>query len=389
MARLINDTDVGVTAGGSLQAAGGLLNVSSTSFRRIRAKLGVVRAGAGVVATVCVVGDSNMRGTGSGQPTGNGTDGYNGIINQIARQLTDVWKIPANAEIITGYNGYESTLATYDNRIVATGSFVGTPGSGLKGLAGQIFQASGAGTLEITPSVPCDTVDLLWLDAGGGMTYQIDGAAAVDVGVTNTSSIKRKTIALGSLASHVFKINRTSGTAYPDVFIFYTAAQSSRVDLVNCGWHGSSTNNWVTGAGGAYWNFDRQIGFLNTDLVIWGLAGTNDWGGSTSVATFIANTTTLVNKVKALASPPDILFVTAPPDGRTTGFSPNQQQYVDAFIALAPTLGVPVFDRWRRWGDQPTMEALGAMNTDHLHLTRAGAAMDANELLAAILGVAH
>lgn len=373
------------------KAHGGILNMSPTCFRRIRSKIGMVRAGAGSAVIVGCPGDSIGRGTGAGavgSSETDGTGGYNGILNQIATQLT-ARGITANCENVFGYGGYEQAFSSFDNRITVTGSFNRALGGGFDGFGGQIFQATTTGTLKYAPVINGDTIDLYYLDNGAACTYQIDAGSTVALNTTSTSAIKKATISLGSVGAHNLQINWVSGTLLIVGFNTYTAATTHRVDILNGNWHGSRTDNWVSGNTGSYWNFDGLIGFVNADLVIYQLAGSNDWSNSIALSTFLANTQTLLSKITALTSVPDILMVTPPPRNDGTGLQSIQQQYIDGFINIAITNGLPVYDRWRRWGGltgEAAMETFGVMNADHIHPTRAGYVMDAQELINCILG---
>lgn len=373
---------------------GGLLNVQPYSFRRTRVKIGAANAGFGS-CTIVGIGDSIMRGTGAGAPGSaqtDGTGGYNGTLNQMATQLGAVG-ITASCENVFGYGGYEQNFSSLDNRITVTGSFNRPSGGGIDGLGGQQFQASTTGTVKFAPVVSVDTIDVYYLNNGASFSYGVDGGSTTTVNTTNNSTIQKISVSCGSLGTHYVTINWVSGTSYVCGFVGRNSAVTSLVTLINGAWHGSQTSDWTSGNSGSYWNFDKMLTSLSADCVIWELCGTNDWSHSVSVSTFTTNLTTLISKITALATVPEILFITPPPRADGSGAESSQQQYIDAVIQFAIANGYPVYDRWRRYGSQfygysvaeSYMEALGAMCSDHIHPTRMAYSMDARELLGCIL----
>lgn len=373
---------------------GGLLNVQPYSFRRTRSKIGMANVGFGA-CTIVGIGDSIMRGTGagaSGSAETDGTGGYSGMLDQMATQLAAIG-ITASSNSVFGYGGYEQNFSSYDNRITVTGSFNRPAGGGIDGLGGQLFQASASGTVKFAPVVNVDTIDVYYLNNGASLSYGVDGGSTTTVNTTNNNTIQKISISCGSLGTHYITINWVSGTSYVCGFVGRTSTVTSPVTLINGAWHGSKTGDWTAGNTGSYWNFDKMLTSLSADCVIWELCGTNDWSNSVSVSTFTTNLTTLIGKITALATVPDILFITPPPRADGSGLESSQQQYVDAVIQFAITNGLPVYDRWRRYGSQfwgylaaeSYMEGFGMMNSDHIHPTKAAYSMDARELLGCIL----
>lgn len=361
-----------------------LQNISASSFRRTRAALGKLRAG--IAGAVFVgIGDSLTRGTSA--EAGN-AGGSSGILAQMAKIFAGQG-LPATADNVFGYGGYEQSFNAFDSRITVTGSFNKTAGGGIQGGGGQVFGAASAGTLVYAPIEQVSSFDIYYMSNGATFSWAIDGGAATNVVTTNNSTLIKLNVPAGTLGAHTLTISWVAGTTYIAGMVAQNTA-IKRIDLLNMAWHGSRTQQWVDGNTTGWWNFDKLIGHVGADLVIWGLGGTNDWGNSVPVETYKANSKTLLNKVLALASPPDILVVTAPPTLQVAGAYLDQQKYIDAEIDLATELGLPVFDRWRSWGGDPTvsepiMETIGAINTDKLHLTRAGHAMDAQKLVNYIL----
>lgn len=374
------------------QGQGYLLNAKPGSFARTRSKIAQVRTGKGN-ATIAALGDSLFRGTGSGTGTvGDNTQGVNSILWQM-RSVFSGRGITANAENAFGYGGWQgatsgNAINGYDSRITLSGSFDRNEYSSVVSFGGLAFSATAAGYLQITSSTAGDTVDIWYLSNGSSFSYQVDGGSATTVNTANDSTIKKATVALGSSATHAVKINWVSGSVYIVGMNFYTAA-TKRIDLLCGAWHGSQTQQWVTGSTGSFWNYDKAISALGCDLVLFGLGGTNDWGNSVTAAAYKVNLDALVYKITSLSSPPEILLVTAPPEGRSTGLAASQQDYVDAMIEFAFDSNIPVYDRYRSWGgraNSANMETWGALNNDHLHLSNSGYMADAEKLVGCILG---
>lgn len=378
---------VDITSLGIFSAGGRLIGAGPASLRRTTAKLAQATAGQGS-AVIVGIGDSIMRGTKSGDGTGgsDATQGYRGVLNQLAALMTGS-TLTVNAESVFGYGGYEQAFATYDNRITVTGAFNQGAGGGIQSGGGQIFKAGSAGTWTYAPVQSVNTMDIYYLRNGSSFTYSVDGAAAVTVNPGSAANaITKTTISLGTSGAHSVVVSWVSGTVYLLGANAYNNT-GNRVDLLNFGWHGSKTQQWVDGAATPQaWTYDNLISAVNANLVIFALGGTNDLAAGASVATYTANLATLVGKIKALSSPPDILLMTAPPRADVAGYEASIKNYAAAMTAYGAANNIPVYDRGSWYGDAAGAQTLGLLSSDAIHPLRAGYVRDARDLRSILLG---
>jgi lysophospholipase L1-like esterase len=139
---------------------------------------------------------------------------------------------------------------------------------------------------------------------------------------------------------------------------FLSTTKTVRLGVAGVG--GVTTSNWVAGDANSSLNAIRVYAPAAGIISL----GINDGGGSVSVASYIANMTTIITNVRVSG---DAIIMTMPPS-QSAPQSTFEAQYVPALYSLAASLGVPIIDIYGRFG--------GAWQTslmaDSLHPNAAG-----------------
>ena len=376
------------------QGVGHLYNYTPGSTRRIRAAMAKARTKAASGAIACI-GDSNVRGTGSAV---GGAQGYNGWPVQLAALLTAAG-VKAQCENFFGTGGYGGSFSSFDSRIVFSGSGISQPnGSGLVCPGGWLFYASATGSLTFTTQTACTACDIFYFgsSSAGSMSYQVDGGSATTFSCVQASSnIYKLTISLGALATHAVTLNWISGGVYLVGMDCYDAT-TPLLHIWNWGWHGSTSAQWTNQATGSTttptskWlplNCIAGSSAVQPAGIIGPALGINDMNttNNMSAATVQANKQLLLSSWAATSD--TILLTEGPSAAATVPSLAVQQSYNALDWQLALSNNIPMLDELGWMGDEPTMEALGIYNTDHLHKTYAGHSITAHMVRNALLAI--
>lgn len=262
------------------------------------------------------------------------------------------------------------TLPAYDPR-VNLGSWAVGAGVGIGGLT-LTTAAAGAPSI-FAPAIPIDTVELFLPTNGFGTgTYQFDaGGAPVAFSEGGAPSLQRL-LATTTLGMHDMRLNWVAGTLYQTPMVAYDSTKKD-FRIINMGMRNIATTGWLQQD--AAWRPFPGIGTYLPDITLISL-GANDGrpgGAGTSLATFIANMQTLINKATAAGG--KVGLVIPPPWNTATqdvGGTFTYAQMVAAYISLGETNSIDVCRTDLLFGSWAAATALGLTFPDELHYNAAG-----------------
>lgn len=349
-------------------------NVSETSLRRWRAALSKAIISTTTPARILCLGDSITQGVAS-------TPQY---LNNWPYRLRQLLAADGRAGtvgegvIIAG----GQTLSLYDNRW--------TVGSGWNRVGGAIVNtmwqaAPGSGTLSLAlPS--CDRITIYYTRHGinGTWSYNVDGGGSTSVNANGATAIMTESISV-SAGTHTLNIVPNPTTGYTMILAveYHTSSAINDVEVITGGGYaGNTTASFMASANA----FDTLpfLDFLSPDLTIICL-GRNDANPANGVSTaqYIANMTTLINRMRVTNSK-DVLIVTPPPS--SLSMYTQNQAIMDACYTLADTLDVAVLDINKRFG-AVWNTAPYSLSSDDIHPTDAGGHQIAQSVANLLLNV--
>jgi len=347
-----------------------LQNVTPGCFNRYLAARAAVRAGTGG-GLIGFTGTSLMLGFAAGDATNNLVRPRAPNV-RVADALNRMG-IPASSQGFMGNGFADATSATmqfYDNRITVSGGWA--PASTVGMSAGGFFARSqAAGTLSFAFTGAVDRLNIYEVQTNGytAGTYSvdIDGTTVISATESTTNNANnilkkiRSFTAVGS-GAHVLNINWISGGVGILGVELYSST-SPTIRCLNMGIGASTSTQWASTLLPGPTNTVALT--VNPDLIIDENAA-NDWLNGVPLDTYTANTTTRLSKFQTGSPQCDVIGMTPfpsanAPAGGFSQFAPRatQQLYVDAYIGVCVSLGIPYIDAWRKIGSWESMNILG------------------------------
>lgn len=289
------------------------------------------------------IGDSTTFGVGAGTQNGLKAKSY----------PTRLAEILAGAGLPTTKNGqlgtgnYNSgTYPTYNPMVVYGAGW----SAGSFSIGGNYFaNSTTTNALAFTPDIQVDTFVLFYVRNSGLGTFSwaVDAGTATQINTNQTAyGVQRLVIPAGALGAHTLNLARVSGNCVIVGAYGYNSAVSA-VDVLNAGWGGSTSVDWTDASSPI--RARPNLGVPGADLIIINL-GINDYTpsyGPTSVATYKANISTLIDEQKSSS---DILLIAPIPSDAARQALDVQAQYIQALYEVATEKGIPLVDMVQRWG---------------------------------------
>jgi hypothetical protein len=324
-------------------------------------------------------GDSVTTGIGSSIVSGiaddaaQNTDARKGRPPAVLARLASAAGYAALDGGMVGRNGSSQPLPVYDPRV----SFPGASWAYWAAADRQNFPAGGfldgnnAGPLIFTPTMQCDTFEMVMLNVGGRVTILIDGAAptsitapgatvngnVVDV-VNSDSGESRITVKAASAGMRSVSVQASGVT-----FMRSIRGWNSGVAAIDCLVHaaGSATSAEQSFSGNG-WSNNDALAFDAPDLTIIKL-GLNDSARGVSAADYKANVGKIIDTAKATG---DVL-VLWPHAANPDTFAPDAIQDALRIAAseIAAAKGVAFGDHRMAFGSWATIASRTADNTVH------------------------
>lgn len=313
-------------------------------------------------------GDSITIGFNEGPQAGEILESYP---TQAAEQLK-LSLIPAGHQ--TGYGGSglalsDIALSSVDTRFAALGGGWQAFDS-LSFHGATLWNNSTINPITFTPNLPCNAIDVYYLDVSGYDPFVVK-AGATTIGtatITATNLVKKLTCTTGSAAvsGTVFTIQKALADAKNLIVVGFECYDTAikQLTVVNSGIHGALLTSNLAVANTQFWQAMRMMTDSNSpvkfDLVAINY-GVNHWAnvGLNPVATFQTALDTLAVSPLVAASIPVLLF-TPPPSPSSVCAYATQKTYVDAILSVALTYNVAVIDVWNAWqGNWEYGNALG------------------------------
>lgn len=327
---------------------------------------------------IAKLGDSTFRGDATG---GDGTRAQKAIAYQLSQKLNGMGIVSGANSVWGSSSSLFTTLLSTDSRVTSTGAWTQT---GSLGPGGNTFGAGSTGTMTFTPAGNVTKADIYWINntAGRVFTWAVDGGAATNITTTGVYALTKTTVSLGTSGIHALTLAQNTGICnIVGIDAYDDTAGRNEISVWNWGVSGASSTNLVD-------NTDPVAGrlasytLLAPDLVIIEGGVINDWRQGIPVATTVANLTTLVNAMKAIAS---VVLYTPRFDNGTAGASAQQEDYVTAIRQLAATLGVELIDGRTSFGSFAIGNTAGFYSdTVHGDTGGVGYGDEANTILAAL-----
>lgn len=346
---------------------------------------GVINNGAD--AAICFTGTSLMNGA---KPASPNQYRPNSPAVRVARDLKRAG-IRANAENFIG-NGSainNSIFDVYDSR-VTRGAWA-SHNIGVPSVGGYPARVSAAGTLSFAFVGKFNLVDIFEVQTNafaGRYSADIDGSITVTAGhdtlVAAPATVLKRMFSFTETtdAAHTLNINWVSGS--PAIFgaSFYYSTEKS-VRCINLAMGDNTAARWALKDPANYYGPSFVVpGIIAPNLVV-DECGTNDWVGGVSVAAYTASTTTKLTAFKTVS---DVIGMTPYPTAAATIARSVQQQYVDAYIGVCQSLGIPWIDEWRACVPWEAEQAAG-QTADSYHPNQLGTRRKPNLISRAILSI--
>lgn len=325
---------------------------------KTKACLAKVKASTGN-CKVMFIGDSLVAGDGAAwQTTVPNYGRAAAVASQFAQELAIKWNVPATSQSLFGDAGIGTAayLTSYDPRLTLTGTVTASAFTTAGGNAWNLsaggsmnidfsglaqFPGSQPQTNDTSPLSKTNTFVAFPVPYGGGdtQTISVNGGAALTTWNDAGGSLLPVT-ATATLGTNVWNLNCTNGGSAGCFNVGGYAYNStvSQVLVLNAGWIGSATGNWIGSAGTAADPL-LAIAAIAPDLCIiqgWG----NDVTAGTAIATYESNFTA-INAKCALTG--DVLIVTSKPGAVSSASYATQQSYAVANSVVAGST-YPIYD---------------------------------------------
>lgn len=366
------------TAAGIVAAGGALVdNKTAPRFAHWRTALARVQLGAGN-ATLLVVGTSISAGEGSTGSGPNGNPISKSIPTLLAGRLTALG-LPASWQAINAdhANATASAITAFDSRVVP-GPWVGNFGT----LGGSFLYSNAVSStpLAITPTTSFDTIDIWYFrnPGNGTFTVNVDGGATLStINSSGTAGFVKATITC-TAGTHTINLTQTgAGPVYVMTVIPRTAA-NKEVTVINAARRGGLAAHY--GNDNNIYGSRAGLKAIAPDLTLIELTA-NDWKAPTDLTLYSNYIQNIIDDAKLSG---DVLLYTSIPSDTSYASIAQQQQYIDAIVALGVKNNVTVLNTTDRWTSFAFSNALG-MYFDGLHPAGIGSADLANGL-ARVLG---
>lgn len=321
-----------------------------------------------------IVGDSTSRGQSAGVGTAQAVNSWPMQMAGILRGMG----INAGADNVFadgGSWGQTQNIANFqsgDGRVTATGA---TALGGTLVEGGNAFNWNATGALNFTAQEPVDRMVIWWRDASAGRNFnwQVDGGPTAGQQINSsgtTQLVLTSPLSMGPVATHTFTLNWVAGAITIVGMSAYDSTRGKELSLLNWGICGANSANLINntdnpGAGRLLTITQTQPPGLLAEM-----GAINNWRASTTVASFKADTVTMVQTVKAYGGNP--ILITPVFDPSSTGNAANQTQYVAAMYQVAAEYDIPLFDIRKKWGSNANAVANGWQPAGDVHPTTAG-----------------
>jgi lysophospholipase L1-like esterase len=310
------------------------ITIPANSLNRFKAARNATKAGT-ADTKVAFIGDSTTRGVVAGV-----TDGTAYPSSFVAKLPAAVTALDSTLTTFGGGvygHGGLTPLTTYDNR------FAGTFSNGLPTVGGQHLLLNSGSTLNFTPTIPWDSVEITYVrNAGiGTFTVAADGGAVLATVVGNgAAGVLTQVVNVGSVGTHTLNLLGSTNGCYITGFDFYDSTKK-QLRLRNLG--ASSTKvidaNW-TGNTNVYDGRPTLRAMANHLVFI--QLGINDEVGATSISAYSTALQNLVTDIQT-ANGDAVLMTPLPISVATTPLA-TQNTYMQAVRDLATSLGVAMID---------------------------------------------
>lgn len=288
--------------------------------------------------------------------------------------------VPANATDSRGWSpisGSSSSLTAPWTVANNGGTSSTTSSFGFRNIKSQSI----SGGATITGTVTGTSVDI-WHTRGtntAAFQVRVDGALIGSYGgpTGSVTSGYVNRIPLGASGSHTVTITSGAGPAYINGITVLNGNESSGINVINAGVHGSQSVIWNSTASSATWLQD--ISALQPDVVII-MLGLNDYSSTTGRATYMTNIRNLVNALQNSNSGYPTILLVAPYKENFVA-SPRWEVYEYGLSELAQSEGVGFFDLRTKMPDigTPEGDASGYYN-DAVHPNALGNERIASEI---------
>jgi lysophospholipase L1-like esterase len=349
----------------SLRELGGpSYNVTPSAFPNWRAKLSNVRAaangGASVsFAKVVAIGDSTAAGGMSTSP-----DVFTKSWPSEFASLMDKYYCPTQRSMTWGAGPVG--VGVPDSRVTLGTGWNNTGGLSTLGNGGWVAATSATGQLTFTPGIPVDTFAVTYTsNTGLGSVVVKADAGATTLGTIATaggSLTTLQTVYTITKGTHTFTLDPPTGNT---VFIAAIEAYDSTLPSVRVAF-GAKSGTKVADFNTNSLDWQSKS-YLKADLALVSLT-VND-AGVTSVGTYTASMTTLINNLKTNGT--DVLLVVGPPRFDDTG-NANMGPLVNALYGLCDSLNVGMVDTMARFGSYAVSSPFGYYDGASLHLSPFG-----------------
>jgi hypothetical protein len=348
------------------------LNLSKATTSRVLAGYQAMLAGTRNM-NIAIMGDSTDRGVDETAVP------YNSQYPlSLAEQIAILFRadgIPSGANNWYGLSGNNlNDYAIRDSRVTfggtaAVGSTVIQGGAGLS-------MSSATATMTFTPQGDTNTANIYTLQfagfSGGQLAVLVDGTPTATITQDATTTIRKTTVALGSVGPHTITVNWAAGS---NALYGIDCYDNTRKEVTIRQWaiSGGTTSMMIDNAGSPQAGRLNQHNLYPVDLVLGDLGFVNSWRNNRSVANCQTDIDTLIDSVKAAGA--DFIFCVPPFDSGSTGNTANQQQYIDMAIKRCFAKGCAVFNIRQAWGSKSGSDAAGFSSAaDAVHPTIAGQA---------------
>jgi lysophospholipase L1-like esterase len=363
-------------SGFQVGTSGGGGSLATTAFAQplLHRALAKVSGGGGD-AKLLLVGDSTTWGYG----------GINGVgpANVMANTLT-AGGMPAALGMVIP--------SALDTRWVAgTGWTVPPAGSSNSWGAADIGWAGAVGaaasSLKFTPGngYSYDTFDVYYIQAPGfgSVSINIDGGGATVVNTAvGTAGIGKVTLTAAAATNHVLNLGLVTTAAVEIVGVEPSLSTASRLRVGNVGVPGTAAVTWANNVATPYGPLECIFAYA-PDVSIINL-GINDCTDATTLATYVADITTIANTCAYFGA---VILSSMNPSAPQNTYG-MEASYTAALSGLAAQYGWGFIDLFHNWGGFPGNAALTAdgFYYDAVHPSAIGYAdigrMDAAYLLA-------
>lgn len=214
----------------------------------------------------------------------------------------------------------------------------------------------------------------------GSFKYAVDGGATTTVSAVNATVQGGRLVTVTGLApgSHTVAITPDTDHVPIEGIMFYNGNETNGIRVWEGGHSGYKASDYIDGSN-PHW-----IDLLTTvqPSLVTIMLGRNEWVTSVSVATFIANLTTLIANVRSAVTPdPSILVVSEMTGNYTPGLP--WSDYVTAIASLVASDGMLAYvDLVPAFGGYTVPPSGPLYNADLAHPNDAGHAEIASELFA-------